>query len=482
MKIAFVSSEISPFASTGGLGEVAGGLPAELARQGAEIVRFMPMYRRVLEGPWPCTFTGIRLQIPVGMRTYTAEVFTADTPEPRTYFIRRDEFFDRGQLYNLPDRDYDDNFERYVFFQKAVVALMDHIGFKADVVHGNDWQAGLLPLFLGHGIQGRTRAQREPFVFTIHNLAYQGVYPVSDYALTNLPFQCFSVDTLEYYGKMNCMKCGVTGAAAVTTVSPSYAREVQTDEGGFGLHGVLRSAQTRLTGILNGIDTVSWNPEADPNLPARYSAQDMVGKGICRSAFMRQEDLDDAVPGTVLFCMVTRMVEQKGLDILADIMPELMKRKAALFILGSGSPRFEEMFRSWAAKFPGRVALQLGYDAAMAHRVVAASDAMLVPSRYEPCGLSQFYAMRYGTLPVVHNVGGLADAVEDIDPDGTKGCGITFQGMTPLHLLAAVDRVVSLHADAAKWKAAQRRAMVRDFSWTAPAKAYLDIYQRVLKR
>lgn len=479
MKVAYIASEITPYASTGGLAEVAGALPGALARAGVEVVRFMPMYRGVIEGPLSVKHTGLKLTIPVGFRTYQAEIWQSDEPGPRTYFVRRDEFFDRSQLYNLPTRDYDDNFERFVFFQKAVVAALDRLEFRADIVHCNDWQSGLIPYFLEHGIQGVSRGRKERVVFTIHNLAYPGVFPGSDYTLTNLPFNAFSVDTMEYYGQLSCMKAGVTGANLVTTVSPTYAREIQTPEHGFGLDGVLRGIQGRLVGILNGVDTTVWDPAQDTRIPANYDRSHMSGKRTCRHklATRMRVRVDAETP---LVGMVTRMVDLKGMDILAEAMPELMKRKLAMVILGSGQERYHEMTTKWAEAWPGRFGVRIGYDAQLAHEIQAGSDMVLIPSKYEPCGLTQFCSQRYGTLPVVHATGGLEDSVEDAAADGSSGTGIKFGEYSAAALVKAVDRALALHADSSAWNAVIARAMALDWSWERPAAAYLRAYAGIV--
>jgi starch synthase len=478
MKIAYVASEITPFASTGGLAEVAGALPAALAAQGHTVWRFMPMYRAIMESPHAIRPLDIKLTIPVGFRNWRADVWTCEDPGPRTYFIRRDEFFDRSQLYSLPDRDYDDNFERFVFFQKAVVALLDALQLKPDIVHGNDWQTGLLPFFLQHGIQGRERGRRERCVFTIHNLAYQGVYPGSDFTMTNLPFNAFSVDTVEFYGQVNCLKAGITGSDVVTTVSPTYAREIQTKEDGFGLDGVLRSAGSRLHGILNGIDMSVWDPAQDGRIGANFDPDHMAGKKTCRQKLANRMKLR-LKPDTALLGMVTRMVDMKGMDIVAEAMPELMKRNVAVAILGSGQDKYQKLCAEWAEAWPGRFSVRIGYDAQLAHEIQAGSDLCLIPSRHEPCGLTQFYSLRYGTVPVVHAVGGLEDSVQDLSADGATGTGIKFRDYRAESLIAAVDRGLAHFGNPALWSSIQRRGMTQDFSWAKPASEYLALYRQI---
>lgn len=475
MKIAYVASEITPYASTGGLAEVAAALPGALRDLGHPVFRFMPMYRAVLERFPEVKPAGIKLAVPLGFHSHTTDIWRTEEPGLTTYFIRRDEYFDRTQLYSLPDRDYDDNFERFVFFQKAVVALMDHLQLSPDVVHGNDWQCGLLPYYLFHGLHGHPRPHPEPFVFTIHNLAYQGIYPGSEYALTNLPFNCFSVNTLEYYGKINCLKGGVTGARVVNTVSPTYAREICTESGGFGLHGLMASLGPRLHGILNGMDGQLWDPARDCGLVTTYTPENPAGKGTCRKLFLAENQLRSTTSTTL--GMVTRMVANKGFDVLAEAMPEIMKRDVTLFILGSGEQKFQNLCMDWQQTWPDRFACHIGYEPALARRVLAASDFLLIPSRYEPCGLSQFYAKRYGALPIAHAVGGLADTITDVGAgDGSTGTGILMKELRPDTLLASVDRALALQSKPAAYAAVQKRAMQQDHAWTASAQRYVELY------
>jgi starch synthase len=478
MKIAYVASEISPYASTGGLAEVAGALPPVLANLGHSVMRFMPCYRSVLEGARKPAPADVRVTVPVGMRSYTADIMRIEEGGVTTLFIRRDEFFDRSQLYNLPDRDYEDNFERFVFFQKAVVALIDRLELKPDVVMCNDWQTGLIPYFLEHGVLGRRRGRRERCTFTIHNIAYQGIYPDSDYALTNLPFNAYSVDTFEFYGKINCMKAGITGADLVTTVSPGYAREVMTPEGGFGLDGLLRSVKNRFIGLTNGIDTDVWNPATDPHLPASYTASDLSGKAVCRRSLSARMGVL-AGEKTPIVAMVSRLVDLKGLDILAEAMPELMRRDIVFVLLGSGQQKYEDMARAWALKWPGRVGVLIGYNAPLAHLIQAGADIMLIPSRSEPCGLTQFCSQRYGTIPVVHAVGGLEDTVRD-PSDGGAATGFKFREYTAAALLNAIDRALEKVRSPTERISIIKNMMSLDHSWRRAAGQYVEVLNRLV--
>ncbi|HMO49782.1 MAG TPA: glycogen synthase GlgA [Kiritimatiellia bacterium] len=480
LNLAFVSSEISPYASTGGLADVCGSLPKALEHIGYSVTQFMPMYRRVMEGPHPVEDTGIRLQIPVGFHRYQADIWKSRGKGPAIYFIRRDEFFDRSELYNLPDRDYDDNFERFIFYQKAVTALIDTLGSPFDIVHAHDWQAGLMGLYLKHGLSGEGRTQREKVVFTIHNLAFQGVFGGDNYSYTNLPFSCFSVDTLEFYGNVNCLKAGITTADHVTTVSQSYAREIQTPEWGCGLEGVLSEKSDRLSGIVNGIDPTVWNPEVDKHITAKYSPDDLEGKKSCKADLIRRMKLT-IKPSDPLLGIVTRLTPQKGIALLDAVLPTIMQEtNAGLVILGSGTEELLALTTGWAKRWPGRVAAKSGFDIKLAHRIEAGADIYLMPSQFEPCGLNQLYSLRYGAIPVVHRVGGLADTITDVTAQPTAGNGFTFDAFTEDSFLAAVRRAVALYGQPKRWTEIQRRAMRQDFTWTASAKKYAALYEQVV--
>ncbi len=477
MKVLFASSEIAPYASTGGLGEVSRSLPAALGRAGVDVVRIMPLYRHVTASGRQLEDTGLRLRIPVGFRMMVAEIYRHDLNGITTYFVGRDEYFDRRELYALPHREYTDNFERFVFFQKAVVALIDAAALAPDIVHGNDWTCGLIPMYLRHGINGMGRNGHEGTVFTVHNLAYQGIYPASEFPLSNLPFSCFSIAGLEFYGKINCLKGGLTSSLISTTVSPSYADEIRQPELGMGLDGVLRSLGDRFIGIRNGVDTDIWNPAIDPLIEARYSADNAEGKGICKRSLMAEAGFagDDDVP---LVAMISRLEDEKGLDLLAEVMPEIMSRPLQMVILGRGAQKYEGLCVEWMRRWPNRFHAWIGYNEALAHRIQSAADIYLMPSRLEPCGLSHLYALKYGALPIVRSTGGLKDSVQALSDDTTTGNGVVFTGLTGAALLEALDRGLAIRKSGA-WSALQRRLMLEDHSWEKPVTEYQRVYNAV---
>lgn len=484
MKVLFVTSEISPYASTGGLADVGAALPRALLEQGVDIRRVMPMYRKVLEGSYPCSDTHHRIKVPVGLRTLEAEVWQSDEDGPITYFIRKDEFFDRSELYSLPERDYDDNFERFVFFQKAVVGLMDLLDMQVDIVHANDWQTALIPYFLEFGMQGMGRNKREQVIFTIHNMAYQGVFADSDFPYSNLPYSCFSVEELEFYGNINCMKGAINRANQVTTVSERYATEILTLEFGCGLEGVLADAQHKLTGIVNGVDYTVWDPQQDALIAAPYSFNRLEGKQVCKQALLERMGLSrspsDEISQKPLIGMVSRLVDQKGMDLLADSIERIMEEDVSFVVLGSGQEDYQELCRSWARQWPDRFAVYIGYNNALAHQIEAAADLFMMPSQFEPCGLNQLYSLRYGTIPIVHAVGGLDDTIHNIDPVLQTGNGFKFHEYTPASLMQALQAALQLHRDQPAWIKTQQRIMQEDFSWERSAREYERLYQKVM--
>lgn len=485
LNIAFVSSEIAPFASTGRVGEVCGLLPEALQERGARVTRFMPLYRRIMEGSQVIEDTGIRLSIPVGFHRYQADIWKArGNHHPETYFIRRDEFFDRTELYSLPDREYDDNFERFIFFQKAVTCLIDYLGQPFDVVHAHDWQTGLLSLYLSHGMSGEGRSRREKTIFSVHDLSRQGVFNGDYYSYTNLPFSCFSVDLLEYYGDVNCLKGGITTSDALVVSSPTYAREVQEPSLGHGLHGVFRDASFKATGIASGIDYQRWDPEKDRSLARRYHADDLNGKAACRDDLLRRVKLK-LEPGAPLVVMITRMIPDRGIEFIGQLLPELVGELGAGFILmGCGpSHEFMESASDWALQWPGRVAVKAGCDEKLHHRIMAGADMLLMPSRTEPGGSNQWIAMRYGTLPVVRRTGGLADAVRDAGADPDEGTGFVFDGYDAASIAKALTSAIQVYRNEPdRWSEIMRRAMRIDSSWQKIAGEYLQLYRRVLGR
>ncbi len=486
MKVLFAASEISPYASTGGLADIAKALPDALQSLGVDVVRVVPCYRQIIEKNSNLRDTQMRLQIPVGLSNHTAEVWIDEVDFPKTYYIRRDEFFDRTYLYGLSTRDYDDNFERFTFFQKAVVALIDALKMRPDLVHANDWQTGLLPLFLRHGIHGGGRQQTEKTVFTIHNLAYQGVYPGSSFPISNLPFSCYNMYEIEYYNQLNCMKAGIVVSQYATTVSQSYASEIRTEEHGCGLHGVLMDKGERLVGILNGVNCDEWNPETDPYIAAQFSDNKIDGKHFCKTALLKEMGLDFE-PSRPLIGMVTRLAEQKGLDILAQSIERIMQHDLSLVVLGTGQQKYHDLCLEWAKRWPGKFAVRLEFNSGLSHKIEAGSDMFLMPSRFEPCGLNQMYSLRYGTVPIVHATGGLKDTIHNCDDSVSQGelppvgNGFVFNEYSGAALLQTLELALEKYRNKTFWSLLRSRIMREEHSWSTAARDYIAVYEKALK-
>lgn len=460
---------------------MAAALPIALAKRGHTVSRIMPMYRPLLEHLEEYSPVEEHLTIPIGHRRLHGDVYKHTQQGVTSYFIRRDEFFDRSELYSTSRREYDDNADRFIFFQKAAVELSDLLKIKPDIVHCNDWQTGLIPLYLRHGTRGEGRGRPESTVFTIHNLAYQGIFGASEFPSTSLPFSCFTISNMEYYGNMSFLKAGITSSDRITTVSETYAREIQTHELGFGLDGVLRERSSRIHGIVNGVDYTLWNPNTDPVLAATYSERTLKGKASCKADLQKRCGLPvkAEIP---LMGMVVRLVDQKGLDILSKAMDDLMKRSVQFVLLGSGQQQYEEKVQEWNDIYSDRFHGTLGYDSDYSHRIEAGADLYCMPSRFEPCGLNQLYSLKYGTVPVVYRTGGLADTVVPVsgETDGGEGTGYAFETYSPDAFLAAVDVALSDYAKPERWKKIMKRGMKADFSWNTSAEKYEEVYRQAI--
>jgi starch synthase len=480
MRIVHAASELFPYLKTGGLADMVAALAGTLADNGHEIVVFMPGYRSVLDGPHAAGAKRTRkLKIEMGDTFLAGDVFTLTPRKGLTlHLIAREEFFDRKLPYWTGERDYDDNDARFIFFQKAVVEMLRLTDFKADIVHCHDWQTGLLPLFLREAERryGVTLALKT--VFTIHNISYQGIFPRKSFGLTNLPEDLMSIDGLEYFDQMCTLKGGIVFADKVTTVSPQYAKEIQTPEFGNGMDGVICTRLDDLHGLINGIDTAVWNPATDKTIPARYSLDDMKGKEQCRAQLLKEFGWNPKFKGPI-FGKVCRFTSAKGLDLVLNATDFFLKENCRLIVLGGGEKKYEETFRQLAKDHPGKIAVCVRLDEAMSHLVEAGSDFFLMPSLFEPCGLNQMYSQAYGTIPLVSKVGGLADTVLDIDEHPEQGTGIAFAPKQE-EFNAGLSRALKLYADRPRYLATQRRAMQQDFSWTKAVTAYETLYTDAL--
>jgi starch synthase len=472
-----IGSEALPFAKTGGLADVLGALPKALIRLGHTVDLVIPRYRGINVG-----HPSRSIRVALGGQVDDAEISTLESGGLRTIFVGHSVYFDREYLYGAAERDYPDNPERFAFFCQAALNWAATTGRGYDVVHAHDWQTGLVPVLLNRA--EATQFARTPSVFTIHNLAYQGVFDASWLPRLGLGWDLLRVDAMEYWGRISYLKAGILFSDLVTTVSPTYAREIQTPELGFGFDGILRHKSAALVGILNGIDYDQWDPGGDLNLPEPYNASKLRGKGAAKRKLLESYGLpakakDRSRP---LIGMISRMVDQKGFDLIAALVDELPKLGAGIVVLGTGDRRYEDMWRDLAARHPTAIAARIGFDEALAHLIEGGSDIFLMPSRFEPCGLNQMYSLRYGTIPVVRATGGLNDTVLDVDPETCRGTGFRFVEYTPEALLGAIRRALAAFGNRPLWRRIQKAGMRQDFSWDASAREYVDVYERAARR
>jgi starch synthase len=479
MKIAFLASEVIPFAKTGGLADVAGALPKFLARLGTDVRVFMPLYREVRAKNLSLR-TVIRsasLDMAGERRAYSvlefrAEGFAVD-------FIVQDAFYDRDYLYGTPAGDYADNGDRFAFFARAALESMKALGFAPDIVHGHDWQAASAFAYLKFVYADDPFFKDARSLFTIHNLAYQGLFDKKVLAAVGLPGHLFNMNDLEFFGKVNYLKAGILYATAVNTVSPRYSREIQTPEFGCGLDGLLRSRSCALSGILNGVDYADWNPASDRLIPANFSPSGLAGKARCRAGLLEAFGLDRAADAPVAG-MVTRLAAQKGVDIVCEALDDVFKLGVSVVVLGTGDQKIQDFLKDAQKEYRGRLGLKIAFDEKLAHTIYAGSDLFLIPSRYEPCGLTQMYALKYGTIPVVRATGGLDDTIREFDPAARTGNGFKFEGATAEELLASLGRAVDVFSRKDVWDVLVGNAMAADFSWSRSAREYLALYGRIL--
>jgi starch synthase len=471
--VLIIGSEALPFAKTGGLADVLDALPRALARLGWHVSVALPRYRGVTAGVAIDRFTLL-----LGGRPTEVELFDEPLGDgARALLIDIPEFYGRDGLYGSGAADYPDNALRFGALVRATLEFVARTGVRPSVVHAHDWQAGLAPVYLktlyeGHPVLGGT-----PCVFTIHNLAYQGVFTPDWLSLLDLPDSLVSSGRLEYWGRISFLKGGINDANLITTVSPRYAEEIQTPEFGFGFDGIVRLRAGDLIGILNGIDVEKWDPERDAFLPAPYSASDLSNKRAAKAAVLERYQLpvDERTMTRPLIGMISRMVEQKGLDLIAEAAGDIPGLEATFVVLGTGDPRYEALWRDLAAAYPDRIGARIGFDEALAHLIEGGADMFLMPSRFEPCGLNQMYSLRYGTVPIVRAVGGLADTVQD------GATGFVFAEYTAEALLQVLRRALAAFQNPRKWRVLQLEGMKQDHSWDRSAREYVRIYERAIR-
>jgi starch synthase len=517
LRCLYAASEVAGFAKTGGLADVAGSLPRALAERGLDCAVILPLYRCARAAKNRPRTTGLKFSVPLGSRTISGSLYRTELPHSRVpvFFVEQTDFFERDDpakgmglyQYTLPDggkRDYPDNSARYVFFCRAVLEAMRLLDFWPDVLHVNDWQTSLLPVYVREQrkIHRVTRsgepsrlARPAPEVgekiaairtlLTIHNIAYQGLFWHFDMPLTGLPWSLFNYEELEFHGHINFLKGGIVFADSITTVSPMYAREIQTPYYGCGLHGVLAQRSHAIHGIVNGVDYRIWDPAVDSHLAEKYDAEHIQqGKAACKKALQHHYQLPEK-PRIPLLGMVSRLVDQKGLDLVGQAANALLQHDLQLVVLGEGDPKYHAMLLELKKKHPRKVGVTIGQDEKLAHEIEGGADVFLMPSQYEPCGLNQLYSLKYGTVPLVRATGGLTDTVADASEQNLasgKATGFSFLPYTPAALLETVRRALDLYGAAPKsWLALQQSGMRQDWSWDRSAAEYEKLYRNLVK-
>jgi starch synthase len=480
MKVLFLASEAVPFAKTGGLADVAGALPPALRGIGLDVRLVLPLYNTVRSGDF-----GIRplegdVEIPMGSQRLRAGIGECQTGEGvPVYFVEREDLFDRPRLYGNEKGDYYDNFERFAFFSKAALKIAERVSFKPDIIHCHDWQTGLVPCIAREASAPASYAAI-PTVFTIHNLGYQGLFPEEKMPLANLRKEdFFHPEGLEYWGQISLLKAGINYSDAITTVSPTYAGEIQTREYGMGMEGIIKKRNAVLHGILNGIDYGQWDPAGDKHIPAGYKPGALGGKALCKASLLKEMGLAEALKDRPLLAMVSRLDNQKGLDLVLETVERVLGLDVGVAVLGSGSEEIQKALEDISGKNPGRFGLRLGFDEPLAHRLMAGADMLLIPSRYEPCGLTQMYALKYGTVPIVRATGGLEDSVAPFSPKKGTGTGFKFRAYTGRSLFSAIKKAVDLFRDNRAWTRLMENGMKMDYSWKRSARAYSELYLSV---
>jgi starch synthase len=483
LRILFATSEAVPFAKTGGLADVAGALPRFLQPLGCEIALVMPLYRHIRKSGISLKELNEEIKVPVGQELIEASLFQGQLAEKiPVYFVGRDEYFDREYLYGTPRGDYFDNLERFAFFTRASLELCRLLDFSPDVIHHHEWQTGLISAYLRSNYRADPLFSRTASVFTIHNIGYQGLFKKEKFALTGLPEEMYNPEGVEYWGKINLIKAGIVYADVVNTVSRKYSEEIQTPEYGLGLDGILKKRREDLYGILNGVDYREWDPSDDRHLAAAYDSNDLSGKRECKKDLLNELGLPLSLLERPLIGMISRLADQKGFDLLSEILDDLFSLDLGFVLLGTGEQKYHELFTEFARKYPEKTAIRIAFDDRLAHKIEAGSDLFLMPSKYEPCGLNQIYSLRYGTIPVVRATGGLDDTITTYDPETGKGNGFKFTRYDAKVFLSQVLVAIRYYGKPDHWRRLVRNAMTEDFSWGKSAEAYLSLYRKALNK
>ena len=474
-----ISSEIYPLAKTGGLADMVGALARTLVRSGTAVTLVTPAYQSTLEAFPEVQEAGIEFAVPIAHRQVHARILKTTLAEDLTvYLIQGADYFARYGLYGTPAGDYPDNAERFAFFTKAALALAQQTG-PWNLLHCHDWQTALAPLLKQAHASLYPGLQQSKTLLTIHNIAYQGIFPASFWPLLNLEPRYFSPPYLEFFGWINFLKGGIVFADAITAVSKKYAREITTPEYGYGLDGVIRTREAQLVGILNGVDYSEWNPATDTHIKKNYQPPKLYGKRVCKSELQKYFALPlrSKVP---LFAAISRLVDQKGLDLFVEAAAELLRLDLQLVVLGTGDAKYQDFFTNLARQYPDKLGVKIGFDTDLAHKIEAGADFFLMPSKFEPCGLNQMYSLKYGTIPIVRATGGLEDTIEDFDPLLVNGNGLKFAAYSGAVLVEAVKRAIAIYSNRLIWSRLLKNAMAADFSWGRSAAAYARLYENLI--
>lgn len=481
MNILIASPEIYPFVKTGGLADVTGALPKALKKLGAEVRVILPKHKGIEEKGFPMKYKNYKFSCPISQTMVDGEVVESEYDGVVAYLVEKDEYYYRDYLYSTPDGDYLDNAERFIFFAKSILEAIKVTGYIPDVLHCNDWETALTPVFL------RTLHREDPVVknvstlFTIHNLGYQGLFWHHDMHLLNIGWEYFTPDYLEFFGKINFLKGGIVFSDIINTVSKKYSEEIQTEEFGCDLDGILRTRSKDLYGIINGIDYEDWNPAEDPFIPARYGIDNIENKKICKSSLQEAFGLplNEKFP---LIATISRLADQKGFDLIASSLEEMLSLGTQYVILGTGERRYHDLFTELSKKYHASFSIRIAYDNRLAHLIEAGADMFLMPSRYEPCGLNQLYSLKYGTVPIVRGVGGLEDTIIDYTKMPDTGNGFKFYDYSKDALLDAIERSLKVYENRHDWLNLVKKCMGENFSWERSAKEYIELYKKAIEK
>jgi starch synthase len=481
MKVLIASPEVYPFVKTGGLADVTGALPKALKKLGIDVRVILPKHKGIEERGFPMRYKNYKIACQVSQSTIDAEIVESEYDGIITYLVENDEYYYRDYLYSTPDGDYLDNAERFIFFAKSILEAIKVTGFIPDVLHCNDWETALSPVFLKSLSKDDPLLRQISTLLTIHNLGYQGIFWHYDMHLLNIGWEYFTPEALEFFGHINFLKGGIVFSDILSTVSKQYSKEVQTTEFGCGLEGILTTRRNDLYGIVNGIDYEEWNPEKDQHIPAQYNEKNLANKRVCKAALQEEYGLP-VMENTPLIGTISRLADQKGFDLIASSLGNMLSKGVQYIILGTGERKYHDLFTGLSKQFPKSFGVKIAYDNRLAHLIEAGSDMFLMPSQYEPCGLNQLYSLKYGTVPIVRGVGGLEDTIIDYTKSPDIGTGFKFYDYSEKALLDAIGRAIGVYKNQSAWQSLIKKCMSEDFSWEKSAKEYVEVYKKAIAK